>query len=125
MEIKEIKVSKTAGPVVLTVTSNRPLGLGGNVWRYNADKTPDLKAGTFTTDKPNVQLGAPEALDGKFIYAKGVVLHFNDNPPVRYEVALSVMQGSTTLLSGVPEGWTGQIGSSDIGIGFIFQIKVA
>ncbi len=125
MEVREIIISKEAGPVIVTVDARRfPQSVAGNVWRYNADKSFDLKSGIFNTDVRDVPLGTPEELHGKFFYVKGVVISFNDDPPTPYLVTLSVTQGEQTLLSETPKGWSGQLSDKDIGIGYKFQIKV-
>lgn len=122
-------IQATAGGGTITVrisSPDFPQTVAGKVWRYNADKTKDGAAGIFTSDAPEVPLGVPAQVNGKFFLIQGAVLHQNDDPPTPYQVVVTVKQGENVLHEAVPENnGAGQIGSEDIPFTYRFQMEVA
>lgn len=121
-----VPISSTDGPISVTVTAPKfPQSIGGVVWRYNADKTFDLKAGLFTTTASEIPLGAPSLVDNKFFLIEGGVLHHNDDPPTPYQVVVSVVQNGKILHQQVPpENGSGKIGNKDVPFLYRFQLKI-
>jgi|GEM_PF-3109153 len=115
----------SGGPIALRVASpDFPQIVAGRVWRYNADMTPDGSAGTFNSDAPDVPLGAPGPMAGKYFLVQGVVLHQNDDPPTQYQVVVSVMQGENVLHREVPaHNGSGEIGGADIPFTYRFRME--
>lgn len=125
--ITDIPVSPTGGPITLRVASDKfPQSVAGIVWRYNADKTKDGKAGLFSTDVPSFTLGVPATALNKYFLIEGAVLHQNDDPPTPFMVSISIAQGETVLFDGPPpSGGTGTIGTADKPFRFTFRLTGA
>lgn len=126
MSVVVIPVSQATGTLDVTIASpDYPQALAGILWRYNADETPDGKAGSFTPSSPRAQFGNPMSNDGKYLYIEGVVLHHDDNPPTPYEVVVTVSHNGTPIHADVPtDHGTGTVGSADVAFNYLFQIKV-
>ncbi len=124
-EITVIPINSAEGPVSVTVTAPKfPQSIGGVVWRYNADKTFDLKAGLFTNVASEVPLGAPGLVNNKFFLIEGGVLHQNDVPPTPYQVVVTILQNGKVLHQQIPpENGSGKIGNNDIPFLYRFQLK--
>lgn len=125
-DITTIQVPASGGSVVVkTSVPHFPQSVAGVVWRYNADKTPDGKAGIFSTNIPDVPLGAPMAIDKKLFLIEGAVLHHNDNPPTPYQVVVAITQGGSLIHEEVPSiGGAGQIRDKNIPFLYRFTIVV-
>lgn len=126
-DIAIIPVSSLGGSVSVTVTVPKfPQAVGGVIWRYKSDQTPDLKAGMFTTKASEVPLGAPNVVDNKFFLIEGAVLNHGDKPPTPYQVVVSVTQNGNILHTEVPSvNGSGKIGTEDEPFLYRFQLKSA
>lgn len=116
----------SSDPVSVTVTAPKfPQNIGGVIWRYNSDKTFDVKAGLFTTIASEIPLGAPGLIDEKFYLIEGGVLHNNDEPPSPYQVVVTITQNGNIIHQQVPpDNGFGKIGKNDIPFLYRFQIKI-
>lgn len=122
--ITDITMSPAGGPVALRVASDKfPQSVAGVVWRYNANKTKDGKAGLFSTDVPSFTLGVPASILDKYFLVEGAVLHQNDNPPTPYMISISVTQDQVVLFAGPPpSGGSGTVGTADVPFRFAFRL---
>jgi hypothetical protein len=122
--IPTITISAMGGNVTATVSCPKfPQSIAGVIWRYNADQSFDQKAGTFKTDAPDIDLGTPATINGKFFLVEGTVLNQNDNPPTPYEVSVTITQDGQQLSSVVPsDGGAGNIGTQDIPFLYKFNL---
>lgn len=122
--ITDIAASPDGGPIALRVASDKfPQSVAGVVWRYNADKTKDGKAGLFSTDVPSFALGVPASVLGKYFLIEGAVLHQNDNPPTPFMIAISITQDGVALYEGPPpSGGSGTVGTADVPFRFTFRL---
>ena len=126
-DIVIILIDSFTGPVSVSITvPNFPQVVGGVVWKYNADKTPDGKAGIFTAKASEVPLGAPSVVANKFFLIEGAVLNHGDNPPTPYQVVVSITQNGKILQTEVPSiNGSGKIGSEDEPFLYRFQLRIA
>lgn len=126
MHVPVIQAISGGGTITVRISSpNFPQTVAGKVWRYNADKTKNGIAGIFTSEAPDVPLGAPALVKGKLFLIQGAVLHYNDNPPTPYQVVVTVQQGETVLHEAVPDdNGAGQIGIENISFTYRFQLEV-
>jgi len=115
------------GPVSVEVSApTTPHNVTGIVWRYDPQKQPKGAAGEFSHKVPTVPLGAVSSIHDNFYLIEGVVLNMNDNPPVHYQVVVSVLQQGATIHQQVPtNGGAGEIGSADVPFVYRFQIVEA
>ena len=125
MKISTIEISAQGGSTSVRISSPQfPQTLAGVLWRYDASKNPDGKAGEFTPGIPTVPLGGSSAIDGKFYLIEGAVLHQNDNPPTPYQVVVSFTQDGNVIHEEVPEeNGTGQLGSEDAVFAYRFEMR--
>ena len=123
--ITVIPISATGDPISVTLAVPKfPQSIGGVVWRFNADKTFDVKAGLFMTTAGLVPLGAPSVVNDKIFLVEGAVLNHNDNPPTPYQVVVTITQNGSVIHSEVPSlNGSGQIGTADIPFLYRFQFK--
>lgn len=92
-----------------------PQSLAANLWRYDRDKNPVGKAGSFKTGVSAVTLGLPIGIRGHFYLLEGAVLSQDDDPPTPYEVVVRVRQGKTVLHECIPtDGGKGTVGKADV-----------
>jgi hypothetical protein len=122
--ITDIKASPAGPPISLRVASDKfPQSIAGIVWRYNADKSRDGKAGIFGTDAPSFTLGVPASVIDRYYLIEGAVLHQNDDPPTPFLVSVSLSQGAEVLFDGCPaNGGSGTIGNADVPFRFTFRL---
>lgn len=108
-----ISIPAGGGTVVLKVTCpSQPQNVSAVLWRYNADKSPDIRVGAFMGANPEIQAGSPADLKDKYLAIEGVVLPGNDRIPTPYDLEVSVYQGGVLLKNDRPQiGGTGSIGS--------------
>ena len=127
MHIATIQAAAHGGPLSVSIKADKfPQSIAGVVWRYKPDKAPDGKAGSFSTQIPEVPLGGPGAISGKFFLIEGAVLHHNDNPPTPYQVVVSVRQGTTVLHTEVPpDSGSGQISNKNVPFVYRFVVEVS
>lgn len=122
-----INLKSMSGPVVAKVTCPQfPQSFAGIIWRYNADQSPDKRAGSFTTQLSDVPLGTPAAIKDKIFLIEGAVLQQNDNPPTPYQVIVSFMQNGNLIHQEIPEsGGTGQLSNKNKAFVYLFHIKAS
>ncbi|MBD2704045.1 hypothetical protein IC229_25595 [Spirosoma sp. BT702] len=119
-----IPINANGEPISVTLAiPNFPQSIGGVVWRFNADKTFDVKAGLFTTTAGEVPLGAPSVVDDKIFLVEGAVIHHNDNPPTPYQVVVTITQNGKIIHTEVPsENGSGKIGTDNVPFLYRFQL---
>ena len=120
-----INISAAGGNVTATVSCPKyPQSVVGVIWRYNADQSFDKQVGSFKTNEPDVDLGPPAEINGKFFLVEGSVLNQNDNPPTPYEVNVTISQDGNQLSGEVPaDGGSGNISDKDIPFDYRFNLQ--
>lgn len=123
--IAVISINADGDPLSVTVAiPNFPQSVGGVVWRFNDDKTFDVKAGLFTTTAGEVPLGAPSVINNKIFLVEGAVLHHNDKPPTPYQVVVTITQNGSVIHTEVPSiNGSGKIGTANVPFLYRFQLK--
>jgi hypothetical protein len=125
MKTTTIKINAGGGLISVNVSCpGFPFPIVGLIYRYNADGSYDQEAGLFTYNSPDVNLGAPTVILGKYFRVEGAVHAMGDNPPAPYKVVVTVSQDGTPLSSEVPEnGGSGNIGGTDIHFRYQFTFQ--
>src|SRR5437870_3362223 len=111
----EVRVS-AIGNVTLDVRADKyPQLITGRVWRYLENGNKDGLAGSFSTLRPTIDLGAPQNIANKKFYVAGMVFNHGDNPPTPYEVTIALKQGTNAVVPPtVPQdGGSGNIADDD------------
>lgn len=123
--ISIIPISTTGDPISVTLAIPKfPESIGGVIWRFNDDKTFDVKAGLFTTTAAEVPLGAPSIILKKIFLVEGAVLHHDANPPTPYQVVVTITQNGRVIHTEVPSlNGSGQIGTANVPFLYRFQFK--
>lgn len=127
MNITEVTVSPTAGPVSVRVMERRrPPGVVTVVWRFAGVAEREGIVGEISREIPEVPLGAPCTVDGKGFLIDGFVVPLVDRPPAPYQVVVTVLQGDREVHQAVPvENGTGTIGPDEIRFRYPFLVRVA
>jgi hypothetical protein len=115
------------GPLVVSATApTTPHNIAAVLWRYDASKQPIGFAGEFTRTVPSVPIGAPSSVRDNFFLIEGAVIANGDNPPVPYQVVVTISQPGRLVHRAVPtDGGAGAIGKEDARFSFRFQITEA
>ena len=123
--ISVIEVPAGSGPLSVELTSPLfPQSVAGVLWRFDAGKNPEGKAGAFTPKLNTVPIGSPASSRDKFYLLEGAVLHHGDREPTPYQVVISILSTGRAIHSEVPpENGTGQIKDQDVPFIYRFQVK--
>ena len=114
--MKTVNVDKDGGIVYAMVKDqDYPQSITGIIWRYDTNKQPDGKAGSFNSSIGTLPLGTPSECDKNFFLVDGIVIHQNDDPPTPYQITVAILQDEKELLKMVAEdNGTGQLGKDNI-----------
>ena len=125
MSTKTINISATGGNIVAKINCPKyPQIVAGVIWRYNEDQSFDKQAGVFNSDEPDVDLGSPSDVNGKYFLVEGSVLNQNDDPPTQFEVNVAIAQEDNQLTNEVPkDGGSGKISNKDIPFDYRFNLQ--
>ena len=123
--VSVIEVPAGSGPLTVELTSPLfPQSVAGVLWRYDANKQPEGKAGAFTPKLSTVPIGSPATNRNKFYLLEGAVLHHSDREPTPYQVVVSLLSTGRAIHTEVPsENGTGQIKDQDVPFIYRFQVK--
>lgn len=123
--ISVIEVPAEAGPLSVELSCPLyPQSVAGVLWRYDANKAPEGKAGAFTPDLSTVPIGSPSSNRDKLYLLEGAVLHHSDPQPTPYQVVVSLLATGKAIHSEVPsQNGTGQIQNEDLPFVYRFQLK--
>ncbi|HEU4558974.1 MAG TPA: hypothetical protein VFS20_14035 [Longimicrobium sp.] len=127
MNIPEVTVSPTAGPVSVRVVERRRLpGVVTVVWRFAGVAEREGIVGEISREITEVPLGAPSTVNGKGFLVDGFVVPLVDRPPAPYQVVVTVLQGGREVHQAVPpEHGSGTIGPEEIRFRYPFVVRVA
>jgi hypothetical protein len=122
-----IEVPAGSGPLSIELSSPLyPQSLAGVLWRYDANKNPEGKAGEFTPRISTLPIGSIANNRDKLYLLEGAVLHHSDPQPTPYQVVVSLVATGRALHSEVPpENGTGEIKDKDVPFVYRFQVKEA
>ncbi len=125
--MKPVNIDKNGGVVQITVQDEKyPQSITGIIWRYNKDKTPDGKIGSFNSEINMIPIGQPEDCVDKLLLVDGIIVHQNDDPPTPYQVLVRVHQNQKEIFKMVPEdNGSGQLGKSNIQFTLRLQLVVS
>lgn len=124
-DISVIEVPSASGPLTVELSSPLyPQSVAGVLWRYDANKKPEGKAGAFTPKLSTVPIGSPASNRDKLYLLEGAVLHHSDPQPTPYQVVVSLLATGRAIHTEVPsENGTGQIKDQDVPFIYRFQLK--
>ena len=124
--MRVVPVRVAAGARTLAIQLSCPMQprlLGGGLWRYRPDRSPDGKVATFTPGHPTLGFGSLANATNCFFRIDGCVVHENDRPPVPYEVVVTIVADGQIVYSAVPDaGGRGQVGDKNAAFVFAFQV---
>lgn len=126
MKVAEVIVSPSDGPVsVRVVERRRSHSVVSVVWRFDGVDQPEGVVGEISREIPEIPLGAPGTVDGKGFLVDGFVVPVVGQPPVPYQVVVTVLQGGREVHQTIPaDHGTGTIGLNEIHFRYPFVLKV-
>ncbi len=125
MSTTKIKIAANGGPVTAKIKSKiSPQVYTGVIWRYKEDETFEQRCGQYDHDQQEVLLGNSSEVADKLFLVEGVLINHNDNPPMKYNMEVSIIQDGNVVSKETPaENGSGKISDKDIAFIYRFNLK--
>jgi len=127
MQVSTLKATRDGGVITVGISlPTSPHSAAAVIWRFSADGKREAEVGELTSLVPPVPIGDAVTNNSKKFYVRGKVLNENDNPPVPFQLLVTVGQGGKALLIEAPtEKEDSRIGSKDVRFIYRFVVEVA